>query len=108
MDDNECAVKTLALLMIFCLTLVICGVFLQGCEYDSSYGDVIVSNDLFSYSVKSFDPFRDDDSQYTVDKNTNVVYIRTYSDGIRGITVAYNKDGTVMKLEDLTKLLEDK
>ena len=110
MHDKDYAAKLLLLLMIFCLLIVVCGVFLQGCEFDSVCGNVVISNDKLSYTVESFDPFMNmgNDFEYIVDKNTNVVYIRTYSQGRTGITAAYNSDGSVMKLEDLPKLMEDK
>lgn len=108
MHNKDYAAKVLLPLMTFCLFIVMCGACLQGCEFDTVHSDIVVSNDQFSYNVKSFDPFRDSNLHYFIDKNTNIVYILYYNGSIESITAAFNKDGTVMKLEDLTKLLEDK
>jgi hypothetical protein len=71
-------------------------VLLTGCEPSSS---TYTTNNNMSFT-EIYSEAIHDDFYYMVDNNTKVIYIVYYG---RGITVAYNADGTVMTEKDIKK-----
>ena len=98
-------IKRFVIITLFTLIILT----LTGCSNPgkkaSEITDTIVQPNMIVYADK------DDRFYYAVDENTDVVYImymsgeRYANNALGGITVAYNGDGTVMKREQLEKLM---
>ena len=90
--------------VVLLLTCAVFGCILAGCCTEA-VSKVISPQMENIYNFYGGIPCKD--YYYTIDTRTGVVYIEV--DGYRrhGITVAYNADGTVMKKEDLERIMDN-
>ena len=86
--------------------LFLVGIFIFHLMHDSEHVNVNAKG-VYEYEAPNFkrvSDLGDENLYYIVDENTNIVYVVMEGINGRGISVAYNEDGSVMHEQDLVAI----